>query len=165
LLYLAAHLILKHGDGDDSLRWYYDLHLLIERWGDRIDWGALLDQARIFGWENALSAGVLGAADRFNTPLPPDLAAALREVALPERSVRMGEKPKQSPLEKTIAELGGLNWKSRIRLIITLIFPSRETIQWRYQPEPAWAWPLYYPYRWMLIVKEGIVHLVDLFRR
>jgi hypothetical protein len=42
----------------------------------------------------------------------------------------------------------GLPWHLRLRSILALFFPSATYMQWRYQPNPTWTWPMYYPVRW-----------------
>ena len=41
LLYQAAHLVLQHGTYRSILLWYYDLHLLVGKCQESIDWGKL----------------------------------------------------------------------------------------------------------------------------
>ncbi len=55
LLYLAAHLFLKHQGGSDRLLWLFDIASLLERRGDEIDWAAALSQASALGWGEALT--------------------------------------------------------------------------------------------------------------
>jgi hypothetical protein len=70
LLYLCAHLMLQHGEARSPLRWFYDIHLLVTREGQRIDWDELVVRAQEFHWAPAVQAALAGTAARFATPLP-----------------------------------------------------------------------------------------------
>jgi hypothetical protein len=154
LLYLAAHLMLRHGGNNERLIWFYDVDRLV-RLG-RVDWAVFEAQAHTLGW-GALARYVLqGAAQRFGTPLPPGLLEALageekwQEFLLAHRKM-VGN---FSRLERTWASLRHFPWPLRLRMVLALFFPSPAYLRWRYRPNPVWVWPFYYLSRWIEILKE-----------
>jgi len=186
LLYLAAHLMLQHGAARARLIWFYDLDLLIRRAGQAIEWDPLVNCAREFHWVPALAAALHGTRERFQTPVP---EAVLGELCLQRRTTRPiphaggGEneleadlkaarrsahlvKRKSAPLQtratSTWAVLSSLDNRTRFKLALGYLFPTPTYVRWRYDPRPAWLWPLCYPYRWLDIAMEGLTTLVKL---
>jgi hypothetical protein len=153
LLYLAAHLAFQHGGGSSRLGWLYDLHLILARRGDQLDWNALLEKAREFRWSAALGSALSRARDVLATPLPPDLLeklAAGRDVES-ERAVAAGRSTGASRGARVYEELRALDWRGRARLALAILWPSPDYLRWRHRLRPAWLWPLGYPYRWGVI--------------
>lgn len=167
LLYLAAHLMLQHGGGQAGLLWYYDIDLLIRRRGAEIHWGDLIDQAVAFRWVAALHAALAETQTRFETPFPEGLLDRLRDAAEPHVARLVAQKTAagRSPVLANWANLTTVAWPLRLRLLLGLVVPSRERMQWRYKPQPAWLWPLYYPYRWLHLLRECTIGLARLARR
>src|SRR3989304_6451529 len=58
LLYLSAHAMLQHGGASARMIWFYDIHLLLSRWGGRVRWSEALEQARVLQWDAALAAAL-----------------------------------------------------------------------------------------------------------
>lgn len=164
LLFLAAHLILKHRGG--RLVWFYDLHLLASRWRAQLDWNELLVRAREFRWAAALHTALLGAQDRFATPLPDGFLDALAETQDHQAvsSVKRKVGPVQTRAIYVWDNLATQGWQARLRLVWAMACPSPEYMRWRYEPRPAWLWPLYYPYRWFDIVRDGVSTLWQIVR-
>ena len=160
LLYLCAHLMLQHGEARSSLRWFYDIHLLATREGQRIDWDELVLRAQEFHWAAALHAALAGTAARFATPLPAGFLESLidgvdpRDQALVQRKTRP-----QTRWQSTSDQLASLSWRARLRLLLAIAIPCPAYVRWRYKPRPAWLWPLCYPYRWFDILCEGLTTL------
>ena len=48
-------------------------------------------------------------------------------------------------------------WQTQVRWLLWLIFPAPAYIRWRYRPDPVWIWPLFYPYRWSDILRDGLL--------
>lgn len=166
LLYLAAHLMLQHGGASAILLWFYDLHLLIKTYGSRIDWDELLIRAREFRWAPALQAALQGTSDRFGTPIPDGFLDVLAEVR-DERAARLVHRkadPIQTRAVSTWNTLAFLNWRARLHLAWSIIFPSPAYVRWRYKLRPEWLWPLGYGYRWWDILCEAIFTLARLSR-
>ena len=156
LLYLAAHQMLQHGGDKVSLRWILDIHRLIILKGNAIDWQDLASQAGIFGWSKALLLALEAVRSCFDTLLPEGFIYTLQAQASPyDKLVELKTEPSPTRILGEWKKLRSLGWQGRIRLFIALLFPGREYMKWRYQPQPAWIWPIYYIYRWFDIVVDG----------
>ena len=157
LLYSAAHLALKHGEAHSPLRWFYDIHLLVGREDQRIQWDELVGRAREFRWAPALHVALAGTVARFATPLPIGLLESLINVGEPRDQALIQRKTQsQTRWESTSDALASLSWRARLHLLLALAIPSAAYVRWRYKPSPAWLWPLCYPYRWFDILREGL---------
>lgn len=158
LLYLAAHLMLQHGSAQARLLWFYEIHLLIQRQAAQIDWGELARRAREFRWSPALHAALQGVHERFDTPIPSGLLETLAADGDADawRLVRRKAGSLQTRAMQTWTTATALDWQARRRLALALVLPCPAYMRWRYKPRPAWLWPLYYPYRWLDILREGL---------
>ncbi len=166
LLYLSAHLMLQHGEARSPLRWFYDIHLLVTREGQRMDWDELVVRARQFHWAPALRAALAGAAARFATPLPAGLLESLMDGADPRDQALVQRKARpQTRGERVGDALASLGWRARLSLVLANVAPSPAYVRWRYKPRPAWLWPLCYPYRWFDTLREGLSTLWKIARR
>ena len=76
VLYLAAHLAVHHTLA--GLRRYWDVALLLERWGGGLDWATLLARAARWRVRHALFFVLAGAHALFAAPVPLAVLAALR---------------------------------------------------------------------------------------
>mgnify|MGYP006292291575 CR=1 FL=1 len=161
LLYLSAHLMLQHGGARPGIRWLYDIHLLLERASGRIDWDELVPQAAGFHWAAALAAALEATRDHFGTPLPAGVVGRLREAAdaASARLVARRADPLQTRATGVWNRASSLSWRARVRFIVDVAMPGRAYMQHRYQPRPAWLWPLYYPYRFFVMLREGLITL------
>jgi hypothetical protein len=161
LLYLAAHLMLHHGGAEARLIWFYDVHLMVEREGDGLDWDELVRRASQFRWAPALAAALRGARDRFGTRLPDGLLEELAVAGNGQTAwlVRRRAAPLQTRATAVFAKVASLDWPARLRLMRAMLAPSAAYVRWRYKPRPPWLWPLCYPYRWADIAWEGATTL------
>jgi hypothetical protein len=169
LLYLSAHLMLQHGEARSALRWFYDIYLLVEREGQRIQWDQVVARAREFRWAPAVHAALEGARHRFCGPadgesdtwLPPGVLAALAEASDAEarRLVARRAEGLQTRATGVVAAVSSLSPAARLRLLLAVAIPSPAYMRWRYKPRPAWLWPLCYFYRWFDILREGLTTL------
>ena len=101
ILYLCAHLIWQHSQERARLLWFYDLYLLLQRYGQQMDWGELADLAIESGWGQPLYRALLGVEQRFGTQHPAgfmdELAHQAPEVRrLPGQGER-GKSPSRNP--------------------------------------------------------------------
>lgn len=167
LLYLAAHLFLRHSGLQQRLLWFYDIYLLVEQNRARLDWDDLLQQSDQFQWAPALDAALRGVQGRFGLALPAGFLSALSGLTNIQtaRYIRRQAEPLNTRTFATWGDLSSLSWKVRLRLIRALVFPSRAYLEWRYHPRPAWLWPFFYPYRWGDILKDGVITLVKIVRK
>jgi hypothetical protein len=161
LLYLAAHLSLKHGGNDERLIWFYDADRLIR--AGQVDWAQFIRQAQGFGWGAPARYIVEGAALRFGTPLPEKVLPQLAEgdgwqAFLQERQAKTGDVPR---MRQTWQRLKHFPVGLRLRWGVALIFPSPAYLHWRYRPHPVWTWPVYYLYRWVDIARDGWKVMVE----
>jgi hypothetical protein len=150
ILYLAAHLILQHGSSQKRLIWLYDLHLLITRYADTLDWTAIMEHARAFRWDTALNAALKNTHQYCGTVLPEHIED--RILSLHRTDMQNMTMPELSTVSRATLlkeELSNLTWRGRYYLLRSHLFPVPAYLRWRYQPRPAWLWPLCYPYRWL----------------
>ena len=162
LLYLTAHLMLHHGESQAQLLWFYDIHLLINRWGERLNWDELLARSEEFRWVAALYAALQGARLRFGTALPPGILDILADVRDPRsrRFVELNADSSQTSAARTWNKLMALSWPARLRLALALVFPSPAHLRWRYSARSG-LWPLYYPRRWTELIGDAFAILLQ----
>lgn len=148
LLVLAAHLVLQHGKSP-RLIWHYDLHLLLKRHASSLDWPELIDQARRLGWAQALYQALLETRTLFSSPIPATVLDML-SASMPPQTSTASVTPSLSGRQAnwTRRALAELPWRARLRQAWGLLFPAPAYLRWRYQPRPAWLWPLWYLIRW-----------------
>jgi hypothetical protein len=156
LLYLAAHLVLQHGEAEARLNWYYDLHLLAKE-PKRVDWDELLRRAQELRWAAAVRVALEGCQRQLGTPLPDGLVEELdrRSDAGARRVVASMMDPAQTRATQLWNQARCLPWTARLRLLTRHVFPSPAYVRWRYRLWSPWLWPLGYPYRWLTIASEG----------
>jgi hypothetical protein len=166
ILYLAAHLILQHGSTQKRLIWLYDLHLLITRYGDILDWTAIMKHARAFHWDIALNAALKNTHQYFGTVLPEHIEDRILSVHRTDmQDMTMPEMSTVSRATLLKEELSNLTWRGRYYLVRSHLFPSPTYLRWRYQPQRAWLWPLYYPYRWVDIAGTALRAMIESVRK
>ena len=78
VLYLAVHLAVHHGLA--GLLWYWDLALILDRWGGKLDWQALIARASRWRVRAALYFALLGLEMLFGASAP---AAAMARIEPP----------------------------------------------------------------------------------
>jgi hypothetical protein len=149
LIYLSAHAVLQHGTGKALLIWFYDLDLLIRRSAQDISASELWAAASALGLQGALFAALQRCQELWQTPIPPDwLAKVPVDLGGMDEILAARQNRPRTRFEQERFKLQGLSWPGRLRLLAALIFPGPAYMRWRYQPHPAWLWPLYYIYRW-----------------
>ena len=162
LLFLCAHLMLQHGEAGSLLFWFYDIHLLIEKEGARIDWEELVVRGREFGWAPALSRALEGVEARFQTRVPEGMLESLSKEASGRgaKLVTSGAEADQTRATRLIDGVSALPPAVRRQLLFAVTFPNPAYMRWRYRPWPAWLWPLFYLYRWFDMLREAIITVV-----
>lgn len=164
LLYLTAHLMIKHSVPERRLIWFYDLHLLIKDCGDHIDWGDLIGRAAEFGWLPALHQAIRQVHDYFDTPVPsavPDqLAERARKVSYQEPGAESGRV--NSRVTSMWHRLSALDKTALFRVLLGLLFPSRAYLRQRYRFRANWLWPLWYVYRWGDMILDSVLTMARL---
>ena len=166
-LYLAAHLTLHHAGPGGRLIWFYDLHLVIERQGKRIDWEELVRRADQFHWAPALRKALDGTQALFGTALPTglleDLATA--SAGAPPALGAWGSTQVQTRVTAGLATAATLEWRVLVRYVWGTVMPSPAYLRWRYDLDWGWLWPLYYPYRWADLAGDAVRTLWTVLRR
>ncbi len=158
LLYLAAHLTLQHGSAQAILLWFFDLHLMISRQDDRLDWGTLIKQAIELGWGPALLAAVRETQSRLNTPISDPNLQILEETAQTklDQWIKYRAKPNFPRSAKAWHKFASSSRSNRLRWGWAILFPSSAHMQWRYNPRSRWLLPFYYFYRWAEIIQSDL---------
>jgi hypothetical protein len=151
LLYLSSHLILQHGEYSSRLIWYYDLYLLLQRYGETLNWDWLVNQAIELGWENALAQALRGTQERFGISYPIERFSPYSS----QRNERK-EHPKLFTQRWMWSSWRSLSWKRRLQMIWNLIFPQKEYMKWKYPDHKGLWWLLLYPIRWYDLVKNHL---------
>ena len=156
LVYLSGHTMLQHGGSQLLLIWLYDIHLLVE--SGRIDWNELVESVAGFHWGGVVAKALRWAQAAFDTNLPAGVLERLDQVSEPavDQLVAFKQRFRGSRLMYDWYSLIALRGMSRLRYALGMIFPQPAYIRWRYNPRPAWLWPVYYPYRWLRMLIEGI---------
>jgi hypothetical protein len=149
-LYLAAHIWLQHGLSQAKLLWFYDLHLIINKFHKIIKWEELIYQSHNFQWTVALYETLTYMKKRFSTPVPEEFIKDINTSHIEKRSAFYERKAKQnnSRIDRYIARLSSMSISSSVIWGFAKIFPNPKYIKWQYKPHPEWTWLLYYPYRW-----------------
>lgn len=158
LLFLCAHLALKHflykhGDDCTNLRWYYDLHLLINKHREQIDWDEVLRCGQEFHWTFGLQEALKGTQTLFETQIPARFMERLSKLHDPvaERLQKRVQNRKKTRTNTSLDDYALMSPRPRLWLLTALIVPSKTYLIDRYHPKPQILWPFCYPYRWMVI--------------
>ena len=157
LFFLAIHLMMGHGEGGCDLLHFFDIHLLLERWGSLINWEELLAAARDMNLDYVIFAAVEGCADRFGTHIPPALShpPSGRRLRLLKSYIEVRKKPPpKTSAELFLREISKRPFLSKIEIGLSFIFPKPEYMRWWYKIKPTWLWPLSYPLRWGIGIRD-----------
>lgn len=142
LLYLAAHAKLQHWDERAPLLWMVDFFLASHR---DVEWEPLFAAAERFRWSAALAAMAREAEERLEIALPD----TLRSFAFAQPLAPAAAPPdRRGGPERAVKELFDLDWRGRVALVRSYLFPSRDYLRFKYRPRASWTWPLLYPARW-----------------
>ena len=166
LMHLCAHAVLLHGLGDTQLIWLYDIHALVEKMGEVIDWRLVSDQAKIYNWSDAVNAALTKVQGMFDTDIPSEVLSDLEYFS--DERLRALIDIKSAPIETRMVEelykLIGMSWRGRIKFVSALVFPSPDFMRWRYQPSRSLTLPFFYLVRWKDIFIDGLKSLPHFFR-
>ena len=128
-LYLAAHLAVHHSLA--GLLWYYDLYLVLERWGDTLNWEALITRASRWRVRAALYFALLELERLFGARVPAAVMARIRPRS--PRAAAMGWLLRHRTFEQ----------RRQLEHLITLLLVDRGrdilgTLRGAFFPPPAW---------------------------
>jgi len=147
LLHLCIHLLLDNGEGASDLIHFFDIHLLINKWGNQIHWPGLVNAARKMNLDYALWAAVKGSLERFGTSMPSDLEDIPngRHIYPVKRYLESRKKQyPRTPIERYLRRLSGLPARKRIAGFFRFLFPKSNYIRSQYRVKPDWLWFLGY---------------------
>lgn len=160
LLYLSAHAMLQHGDASAPMIWFYDIHLLLSRWGSRIRWDEALESAKGFRWHEALAAALERSRGLFRTPLPERILHELDFTGPRASEVRRRGNRNRSRAHLVWSELRSVGIGRGFLWALGILFPRPEYMRWRYS-KAGWLWPAFYPVRWARVLWEGTVAILS----
>ncbi len=166
VLFAAAHAMLQHGAQNAPLRWFYDIDQLIRVYQDKLDWDALISQARVFEWGSALSAALAQTEKLFDTPIPAPVRATLLELS--DRHTELVERKHSRPATHTLIELqkiSSMTSYARFRQFMALLAPGPAYMRWRYKLKNNWGLPAWYLFRWVGIFKDAIMTLISILKK
>lgn len=151
-LYLAAHLD-KHVfmDGTAQLYWFCDLHELVLRTGQSLDWVRLNRLAAALGKEQALRRALGWLQEHWGTPIPAGLPAGggLPLARILHNGRRFYADPDRKPIQfRTWQRLAQVRhargWQAKAAFLGALLIPSPAKIKDRYHPQTRAAWCFWY---------------------
>jgi len=156
LLHLCGHLLLHHqGEG---LLWLHDIAEVIARYGRELDWETLLARGQECHLVLALQRGLERVHCDWRAPIPDQVLARLRALSpsLDERRVVGWLGGDHGPVVVRLwHDLASMDsWPRRVRYAATSVFPSPSYMRSRYDIRHPFFLPLYYPYRWLVGLRE-----------
>ena len=130
LLYLALHLAVHHGLA--GLLWYWDLSLVIDRWGGTLDWRAVIERASRWRVRAALYFALLGLELFFGTAAPASVMARIKPRG-----------PRAAAIEWLLRRRGAQR-RSQLEHLIALLLADRgrdllAPLRYVLCPPPAWV--------------------------
>jgi len=154
IVFGCAHIALQHGFSESRLIWYYDIYRLLFSLGDDLDWGILQTTAWELGWCTSLLLVLEKVSEYFNFPLPVGFMTELSALPSPDRELISEDGLAHQRKGRAVQIISTLSWPYKIKFVIFHLFPSPQRMRFRYKPDPNWLWPLYYPYRWVFIIRS-----------
>jgi hypothetical protein len=134
--------------------WFYDIHLLLSRWGSRIRWSEAIETAKRFHWDAALGTALERSRDLFRTDLPEGLMEELEGAGRGASEVRRRRDPDRRRADIVWSELRSVGRGRGLLWALGILFPRPEYMRWRY-PKAGRFWPALYPVRWLRVLREG----------
>jgi len=154
MMQLCAHLVSHHG-WTPSFIWMYDLHALLVKYQETFDWDKFTALARQLNWE-AFCRHALKAASAFlHTPVPETVLGDLSRASRKSRVLEWQTRWPATRALRTLANCWGMpDLRTRLLFLWHTMFPAREYMVNRYRPQDHRMWPLLYPYRWGIMLRE-----------
>lgn len=157
LIHLCGHLALHHptppgGDLAPMMLWLADIGEVIYRYGDEMDWDAVLIKAQEYDLVLPLQAVIGHVRDLWPFIIANELwerIAALPPTRTEQRVYKWLTSEHRPVIHRFATDLAMMpTWSLRSRYAAQSVFPSAEYMQWRYDIDQRWMAPAYYPYRW-----------------
>jgi hypothetical protein len=144
------------------LKWFVDIHYLV-RFAQQSDkqalfWDEVVESARKLGWATAVHKALTATQAWLDTPVPTAVLAQLAAADEEDlrRLVALQGQLQPSKTSDTVRKLLSMPGRARWRALFGIIFPAPAYMRWRYRPQPAWLWPVYYPYRWGVMAVDAL---------
>jgi hypothetical protein len=157
LLYLAAHLALRHGKfvTDDVLYLLYDVALIVRETDPALDWAQVLDLARAHRLALPLRAALQKTEAVWPLDLPTGVVTALAETRASRADAQAVAILTTEETHRIDTSRGfwfllrrKTNWRDRGKLISSHLFPPWAYMAHRYRTRGPVHTALSYPYRW-----------------
>ncbi len=134
ILYLCSHLRRHIETGPFTLCWFCDIHELVRKHKETIQWESLFHLAAEAGVENRVKM-ILGALrEKWGTPVP-EVCGDGKELSLFEPDEQKAQKAIVKAYYRYLKIVSSINgWGNRIAFMWRAIFPSRENMVYRYHP-------------------------------
>jgi hypothetical protein len=148
LLYLCAHAVLHHGLYEFVLRRYLDLHFLIQQ--ASMKWDIVVMQAIELRWSYAVERALQQTHELFNTPIPSEVFAMLRENRHPDENLYLVDVISDAGSQVAMAwmMLQQMTWHERLRYVHLILLPPRNYMRQHYHiPQNRRIWSYYFK-RW-----------------
>ena len=156
ILHLSAHYVLHHRA--QGVRWIYDIALLVESFGNDIDWQLVFDKATEFELIYSIQVVVQQLVDDWQVAFPADVVSAATELTASEeeqRVVHLLLSEQRPVVQRFWSDLSTMSsWRRRSSYLLANLFPSPAYMQDRYDLHSRGLLPLAYPYRWALGLGE-----------
>ncbi len=159
LLHLAAHMVLQHGEAYMTLIKYYDVYILLEQMGERIEWDDLTRQVDVLGWDEVLDVALQAVMLRFQTHQAGQMVSEKSSPPKSAAGLVMEQRLRTTaliPMGHLGIGIGALPWPDRWMAAWEQIVPTPAYMRWRYQLRPAWLWPLAYLVRWFNGLRDTV---------
>ena len=132
LLHLANHLALQHGEAQMGLLKYYDLHLVVEKYGGVVQWEDLASQAKVQHRSAALFTALRGCVARFDTKINPDdllrIQSEVKDDLIAEEVRRKSQPEAVGSTVKVYATAAWFNFKKPAALLHQAALSSRNAV-------------------------------------
>jgi hypothetical protein len=157
VLHLCAHIV-RHGGCDEAeLRSFHDVAEVLSFYGEQLDWDQLLDKAQSYSLLLAVRQVLSRLHQEWKTPLPDSVADRLRALR-PSRDERRAFSQLPTAGRAALGYwrdfLSIPDWRLRLGFARCVLFPAADYMQRRYRNAPRWLLPLYYPRRWLGILRR-----------
>ena len=165
LIYLCAHAILRHGEGDLHLLRYFDLHLLVIQANP--DWHVVVEQALELRWSYAVERALSLVAQFFDTPLPEFVFSQLRERRPDDEDISRATRLQSDNFrqEKRKLLLAQMPLTVRVGVLFRRIFPPKNYMRHFYAVIPGRSLFPYYAYHWFDAGRKVFRSLLSAFTR
>lgn len=158
LLHLCGHL-LQHGEIDSPrLVWLHDVAGVLFRYGDGIDWDALLAHALQLELVLPLRRTLQRAAEQWHAPVPESARARLRALAPAPTETRRTARLLGHYHTSAAVFLSRLDilpgWRRKFAFALGVLFPRPGYMRERYRIRYPFLLPFAYPYRWLTALRR-----------